>query len=136
MADAHLTAFRIGALSERTAAPGITTSISRPKVFAIEAAEELATESVRTLLRTMMAQVANNGHLPPNAYDEQGKPYNYEWMKDDNSSDHPTIDIRSVLQDDKQSGQFNEWLDDPNIASSDLTQSFDAGIRDGQGTAL
>jgi len=124
--------------------PGAANAAGKPDLSAARAAQGISTDYQTQIHQSIVAQVANDGRLPEDAYkdankidyatnvDDTGKAHPdmhpFEWM----GSDHQ-IDISKVLSSEKNQREFNSWLEDSSLKPvRGFGKDFDDGLTEGK----
>ena len=128
------------------ASPGITSATGKPDKTPVDDATTAMKNTQEQVFQSTMAQIANDGRFEESAFtnrdgtdDATGLDRNgdrdtrmtpYAWMRPDH-----TIDTSALFDSDENRQQFNNWLDDNDIPSSNFRTNYQTGMNAGKGYA-
>ena len=129
-----------------SASPGITSATGKPDKTPVDDATTAMKNTQEQVLQSTMAQIANDGRFEESAFtntdgtddatgldpngDRDTRMTPYAWMRPDH-----TIDTSALFDSDENRQQFNNWLDDNDIPSSNFRTDYQTGMNAGKGHA-
>ena len=128
------------------ASPGITSATGKPDKTPVDDATTTMKNTQEQVFQSTMAQIANDGRFDESAFtntdgtddatgldpngDRDTRMTPYAWMRPDH-----TIDTSTLFDSDENRQQFNNWLDDNDIPSSNVKTDYQADLNAGKGHA-
>nr|WP_311153563.1 DUF6571 family protein [uncultured Actinomyces sp.] len=128
------------------ASPGITSATGKPDKTPVDDATTAMKDTQEQVFQSTMAQIANDGRFDESAFtnrdgtddatgldpngDRDARMTPYAWMRPDH-----TIDTSALFDSDENRQQFNNWLDDNDIPSSNFRTNYQADLNAGKGYA-
>ena len=129
-----------------SASPGITSATGKPDKTPVDDATTTMKNTQEQVFQSTMAQIANDGRFDESAFtntdgtddatgldpngDRDTRMTPYAWMRPDH-----TIDTSTLFDSDENRQQFNNWLDDNDIPSSNVKTDYQADLNAGKGYA-
>lgn len=126
-----------------SASPGITSATGKPDKTPVDDAATAMKDTQEQVLQSTMAQIANDGRFDESAFtntdgtdyatgldrngDRDARMTPYAWMRPDH-----TIDTSALFDSDENRRQFNSWLDDNDIPSSNFKTNYQTGMNAGK----